>query len=132
MGWTNVVQVGVVDCADDLNTELCRQQDIIMYPSIKNFWINVDISKASDKNSVGSPFEGETRSLKLIRTGLIDFLVKSWHLGAPRQWPDLMPYSALSKSQFMKMLPFKENKPIFIIVENENSYVGREVSDAFK
>lgn len=117
----------VVDCADDVNTELCRECDISMYPSLKTFWINANPPSKREADSHGQMFEGEIRSIKMIRHGLIDYLVKSWSKGAPREWPDLMPQSASSKLEFTRILPFNKHKPILLIIESETSYVGREV-----
>jgi hypothetical protein len=39
-----------------------------------------------------------------------------------------MPISALSKDQLIKLLPIEKGIPVIIVVENENSFLGREVS----
>jgi len=63
-----------------------------------------------------------------LRRAVIKWTVDNWSKGVPRAWPDLMPISALSKDQFIKSLPIEKEIPIIIIVENEKSYLGREVS----
>lgn len=38
--WKTVVRVLVIDCADDINTNTCREMDINSYPTIKLFWVD--------------------------------------------------------------------------------------------
>jgi len=39
-GWSQVVQVGAVNCADPQNTDLCHTYEIMSYPMLKFFWVN--------------------------------------------------------------------------------------------
>lgn len=35
--WEHTVKVGVLDCAEDDNIPICREHDILAYPTIKLF-----------------------------------------------------------------------------------------------
>lgn len=37
VGWSKVVKVGAVDCANELNTPLCRDYEILGYPTLRYF-----------------------------------------------------------------------------------------------
>lgn len=143
--WHQVIDLAVVDCAEDRNTEICRDYEVFLYPSLRFFWLNHtplrDFSKpvkvsddigAESKSTrkpeeIGILYDGGLDATEPLRKGIIDFLIKSWSKGAPREWPDLMPFSATSKEQFTRQLPLSKNLPIVIIVEKSDSYVGREV-----
>ena len=38
--WKQLMSISVVDCAQDINTKLCRNMDINVYPTIKLFWFS--------------------------------------------------------------------------------------------
>ncbi|XP_075229381.1 sulfhydryl oxidase 1-like [Lycorma delicatula] len=52
--WRDVVAIGAVDCANDSNNQLCRDYEIMAYPSIKVFPIN------SPDNFLGDSFEKDS------------------------------------------------------------------------
>lgn len=49
--WRDVVMVGAVDCSNDTNNQLCRDYEIMFYPSIKTF------PMCSREKFLGKPFE---------------------------------------------------------------------------
>lgn len=138
--WHSVVELAVVDCAEDRNRDICREMEIYMYPSIRYFWPNYtairDFSQPKPEGSdnkltpeqKGYQYEGDLDNPIPLRKGLIDALTKSWGTsGVPKSWPDLNAFSVISKTQLIRMLPLSHNVPILIIIEKSNSYVGREV-----
>lgn len=144
VGWSLVVEMAVIDCAEDRNQEICREYEIYLYPSLKYYWINYnalrDFSKAkvgpdvvTDSKVTRKPeetgilYEGKIETIEPLRHGIIDFLEKNWRKGAPREWPDLMAFSALSKDDFIRRLPLSKGLPIMVVVEKSDSYIGREV-----
>jgi len=36
-GWQNIVAIAGIDCADDSNVAICREYEIMGYPTIKFF-----------------------------------------------------------------------------------------------
>ncbi|KAI1300232.1 Sulfhydryl oxidase 1 [Halotydeus destructor] len=143
LSWRPVIDLAVINCAEDKNAEACREYEINLYPSLRFYWINYeplrDYSVPADSKSIGDPsvtkgpaaigtqYDGELEGTAPLRRGIIDFLVNSWSRGAPREWPDLMPFSATSKEQFFNQLPVSKKTPIVVIVESSTSYIGREV-----
>jgi thiol oxidase len=35
--WSNVVQIGAIDCASDENNDICRQYEVMRYPTMRYF-----------------------------------------------------------------------------------------------
>jgi thiol-disulfide isomerase/thioredoxin len=46
--WRHVLAIRVVDCAQDMNTKLCRHMDINVYPTLKLYWFS---PKPDDKGN---------------------------------------------------------------------------------
>lgn len=38
--WTHLITISVVDCAQEINTKLCRNMEINSYPTLKMFWFS--------------------------------------------------------------------------------------------
>jgi thiol oxidase len=38
--WTHLITISVVDCAQEINTKLCRDMEVNVYPTLKMFWFN--------------------------------------------------------------------------------------------
>jgi thiol oxidase len=38
--WTHLITISVVDCAQEINTKLCRNMEINVYPTLKTFWFS--------------------------------------------------------------------------------------------
>ncbi|XP_054157272.1 uncharacterized protein LOC128955623 [Oppia nitens] len=119
--WRQLLAIRVVDCAQDINTKLCRDMNINVYPTLKMYWFN---PKHDDK---GVELNTDERSSDGIQKGIIKWMGENWSRGVPRQWPDLMPVAAESKERFIKLLPIEKGLPIVLIIENEKSYLGRQV-----
>ena len=69
----------------------------------------------------------EERTVEGIQKTIITWIGDNWSKGVPRQWPDLMPVSAVSKQKFLKFLPIEKGIPIVLIIEEQKSFLGREV-----
>jgi thiol-disulfide isomerase/thioredoxin len=82
--WSSVVQLAVLDCAEDRNHEICRDYEIYMYPSLRFFHSNYtpmrDYSKPKPdsftpiSNLTGVYYEGEFDSPATLRRHLIDMI----------------------------------------------------------
>lgn len=49
--WEHTVKVGVLDCAEDENIPICREHDIMGYPTVKLF--GAYASKVSNHRNLG-------------------------------------------------------------------------------
>ncbi|XP_071444814.1 sulfhydryl oxidase 2-like [Hetaerina americana] len=115
--WEGVISVGVVDCADDNNNPLCREYEIMRYPTLRMF-------SAFHSGKLG--IELQKDSIDEMRHGVLGFLEKEQMEGRGSPWPNLNPY----RSSDLKNL-WKDASPevvyVIIIFEEPESYIGREI-----
>ncbi|XP_046395671.1 sulfhydryl oxidase 2-like [Ischnura elegans] len=115
--WEGVISVGVVDCADDNNNPLCREYEIMRYPTLRMF-------SAFHSGKLG--IELQKDSIDTMRHGVLGFLEKEQMEGRGSSWPNLNPY----RSSDLKNL-WKDASPevvyVIIIFEEPESYIGREI-----
>ncbi|KAF4532124.1 hypothetical protein B566_EDAN004130 [Ephemera danica] len=116
--WREVAKIAVVDCANFDNNPLCRNLEIMSYPTIRIFPIQ---SKPGD---LGVDLKSD-KTVSGIRHSLIDFLEKEQQEGkGATHWPNLIPYS--EHNNIWKNI---ESRVLFIafIFEETTSYLGKEV-----
>lgn len=87
-GWRDVVTVAAVDCANDINYSLCREYEIMKYPSLRFLGAEV---KPGDK---GKDME-KTAGVESIRHSLVDMLKKEQADGRGASWPNISPYRSV-------------------------------------
>lgn len=84
-GWEKVIKVGAVDCAKDENIPLCRDYEIMGYPTLKFF------PAFTEASHLGIPRMGG-KKVEAIRNSMIDFIEKQFvEKKAPLHWPILNP-----------------------------------------
>lgn len=84
--WQDVTEIGVVDCANFDNNPLCRNLEIMAYPTLRVF------PPLSKPGSLGIDLKSE-KTVTGIRHGLLDYLEKEQleGKGSPL-WPNITPY----------------------------------------
>ncbi|XP_053552102.1 sulfhydryl oxidase 2 [Bombina bombina] len=118
MDWETVIRIGVVDCAEEVNFEMCKEYNVQFYPTFRFF-------KAFTKTpEQGENFKGSDHEVQTVRQMMIDFLQTSPPANKPGACPLLEP---ISSSEVTTLLTKKEKYYTAIIFESEDSYVGREV-----
>lgn len=80
-----MVQVGVIDCANDDNNPICREYEVMHYPTIKFFSVNskpgtlgLEIKKGNDATS--------------LQNLLIKQLEIEQQESRGSSWPNIVPY----------------------------------------
>ncbi|XP_064420203.1 sulfhydryl oxidase 2 [Latimeria chalumnae] len=116
--WEPAIKIGVLDCAEETNYELCKEYDIRFYPSFRYF------KAFSTQFTTGEDYKGSDRELETVRQMLIDFLQNHTQQNKPPPCPSLEP---LRSSDDISLLDKNLHIHTAIIIENESSYVGREV-----
>ena len=104
--WKQIV-VGVVDCVDDINVQLCRHYRIDAYPSLRIFHSHF----ATDE----MPFVAKVGPLESIREQVVDFLSSEEEL------------KYTNASSLAQLTHPRDTGQLFAIIEANNSYVGRQV-----
>lgn len=80
-----MIKVGAVDCARDENIPLCRDYEIMGYPTLKFF------PAFTESNNIGILRTGG-KKVDAIRNSIIDFIEHQFmEKKAPLHWPVLTP-----------------------------------------
>ncbi|XP_022694395.1 sulfhydryl oxidase 2-like isoform X2 [Varroa jacobsoni] len=118
--WQSAVDIGVINCAAKSNIDVCREQQITAYPSIKMYWL----PQMTDK--LGEKIEAD-RDASVLRKHVIDFVEKKIkEHGAPKMLTSLEPSRATTLEEMWASQA--SNLPqLLAVVEEESSYTGREL-----
>lgn len=119
-GWKSVVAVGAIDCSDDDNSAICRDFEIMGYPTLRYFHENYqpgtfgeDVQKGDDVHS--------------HRRHLVGKLVEEQSAGRARMLPNLLPYTQADADHFFDGLP-QEKQYVFVVFEGQNTIFGAQVA----
>ncbi|CAI5649073.1 sulfhydryl oxidase 2 [Oreochromis niloticus] len=116
--WQDAVSVGVLDCAQEENFDVCKDYSIKFYPTFKFFRAH------SPPSERGTTYRGADRSIPSVRQLMVNILQNHTNLDRPKHCPPLEPYSA---AQLLPLLGQRSDHYTAILVEEPDSYVGREV-----
>jgi thiol oxidase len=84
--WNGVVAIGAVDCAKPENNPLCRDVEIMSYPTLRVF------PPMAKDGELGSDLKAE-KTVASITGSLLDFIEKEQLEGkGGKGWPTLIPY----------------------------------------
>jgi hypothetical protein len=101
------VTIGAVDCAKNENNPLCRDMEIMSYPTIRVF---PPLAKAGD---MGTDLQAE-KTLESIENSLLEFLEKEQIEGrGTNTWPTLIPYRCVQNFMLTQLLFFPQIHSIF-------------------
>jgi thiol oxidase len=121
-GWSDLVRVAALDCSVDENAGLCRELEIMAYPTLRYFHENyqpgpqtlgVVVQKGDDVVS--------------HRHFLIQRLVAEQTEGRGTMYPNLLPYIHSDISHLFDSTPVG-TQYAFLIIEKPDTYLGAEVA----
>ncbi|XP_057369617.1 sulfhydryl oxidase 1-like [Daphnia carinata] len=118
-GWEKVITVGAVDCAKDENIPLCRDYEIMGYPTLKFFPAFTDITQLGVIRTGG-------KKVDAIRISMIDYIEQQFmEKKAPPHWPLLGP---LQNETIDDLWSHYNNNEIILLFEaaNNTKYWSRE------
>ncbi|XP_041756471.1 sulfhydryl oxidase 2 [Coregonus clupeaformis] len=116
--WEQAIRIGVLDCAQENNFDICKEFGVHFYPTFRYF-------KARGPTfDVGKTYKGADRELQTVRQLMVNFLQNHTRQDWPVSCPPLEPSSS---ADILPLMGQKSNQYTAVIVENEDSYVGREV-----
>ncbi|XP_078027250.1 sulfhydryl oxidase 2 [Epinephelus lanceolatus] len=116
--WQQVVNVAVLDCAQEENFDVCKEFGIKFYPTFKYFKAH------SPETDRGTPYRGADREIQSVRQLMVNILQNHTKLDRPDHCPPLEPYSSV---ELLPLLGQRSDHYTAIVVEEPDSYVGREV-----
>lgn len=120
--WKDVIAIGVLDCSNEDNYPICRDFEVMAYPTLRYFHENyqegpknfgVKVRAGSDVNE--------------HRQKLLEVIVREQNEGRGKIFPNLLPYNFKNVSKLFELI--SENlKYIFLIVQEPSEFVGQEVT----
>uniref|UniRef100_A0A6B2E8R6 Sulfhydryl oxidase n=1 Tax=Phlebotomus kandelakii TaxID=1109342 RepID=A0A6B2E8R6_9DIPT len=107
--WKDIVTIAAIDCSSDENSDVCREFEVMSYPTIRYFPPNYDEGPKQIGKSVYRP---EHDTLKQI---LVNFL----HTDEQKlpSWPDLEDVTADSAAELFTTAP-QNIKVVYVVLEN--------------
>lgn len=115
--WRPALNLAVLDCADEANTAVCRDFDILGFPTVRFF-------KAFSKSGPGTALPVAGANVETLRRRLIDAL-ESHNDTWPSACPPLKP---VKMKEINKFFTRNNTEYLALIFENKDSYLGREVA----
>jgi len=83
--WSSVVQVTVINCADEKNSPVCREHEIDAFPTLKYF------PPGSSSKEDGQKFTGDKYDLDSMTLELVKLVHGDYLKSQPNGWPKLTP-----------------------------------------
>ncbi|CAJ0578938.1 unnamed protein product, partial [Mesorhabditis spiculigera] len=114
--WKPVVQVTVVNCAEDINMPLCRAHEIHAFPTIKYF----KYSPANKDDVV--PFQGDKHNLETLPTDLAALVKADAEVQHPTGWPLFDPVP--DSTSLEQVWETTKTKFLLMVSENDPSKMG--------
>lgn len=120
--WKSMVSVGAIDCSDEDNSPICRDFEIMGYPTLRYFHenyqkgptnIGAEVRKGDDVHS--------------HRRNLLEKMINEQKEGRGTVFPHLLPYSFSNTNYLFDSVP-ADTRYVFLIFENANSLFGPEVA----
>ncbi|KAM4720725.1 sulfhydryl oxidase 1 [Rhinophrynus dorsalis] len=114
--WRPAIYMGVIDCAEESNRQMCSEFDITGYPTVKFF--------RSFAGNISDGIRMYPSSIQEMKQYIINRLEEQ-RSSPSSACPPLDPISNLEVDQF-----FQNNKAdhLAVIFENPGSFIGREVT----
>ncbi|KAI9559056.1 hypothetical protein GHT06_015845 [Daphnia sinensis] len=123
-GWEKVIKVGAVDCAKDENIPLCRDFEIMGYPTIKFF------PAFTDATQLGVARTG-SKKVDSIRFSMIDYIEQQFvEKKAPPHWPLLGPLQNETIDDLWSHYNNNEIILLFEAVDNSKYWSREAIMDA--
>lgn len=116
--WQQAISVAVLDCAQEENFDVCKEYSIKFYPTFKYFHAH------SSETDRGTIYRGADREIQSVRQLMVNILQNHTKLNWPDRCPPLKPYSSV---ELLPLLGQRSDHYTAIIIEEPDSYVGREV-----
>ncbi|KAL4623332.1 sulfhydryl oxidase 2 [Arapaima gigas] len=115
--WEQAIRIGVLDCAHEKNFDICKEFGIHFYPTFRYFKAH------SASFDIGKTYRAD-RDLQTVRQLMVNFLQNHTRDDWPVRCPPLEPSRS---ADILSLMGLKMGHYTAVIIEDEESYVGREV-----
>ena len=116
--WRDVLPISAIDCAAEENNGICREYEIMAYPTLRYF--GPGYQPATE--NYGKPIMSQ--NLSVITNTLAQFMVAENKTSNMSSWPDFQPVQSFTANLFEGLDSLK--KYVVLVYEPENSTVGVE------
>lgn len=116
--WSQAIRIGVLDCAHEKNFDICKEFSIHFYPTFRYFKAHVTTA------DIGKTYRGADRELQTVRQLMVNFLQNHTRQDWPASCPPLEPART---EDILSLMGQKSEHYTAVIIEDGDSYVGREV-----
>lgn len=113
-GWRDIVRVTAIDCANDGNNDVCRDMEIMKYPTLKFFPPNYK----NETNNLG--IEIQHPPMDVGEKHLIELMANV--TSPPSTWPNLNPIDSTSQAALFATLP-SHIKYVFMVYGAETDMI---------
>lgn len=120
--WKDSITIAAMDCSDSDNSNLCRDFDIMSYPTLRYFHENYQ--EAPGKIGEEIPKGDDVYSHKQF---LLKHIIQEQRADRGTELPTLLPYTHPSVNNIFDDLP-ADTKYIFLIFEHQDSFIGPEIA----
>ena len=121
-GWSDLVKVAAIDCSEDENTPICREYEIMGYPTLRYFHEGY---QPGPQNVGVAVQKGE--DVMEHRRFLIDRLITEQKERRGAQYPNLLPYTHNALTYLFEGAP-NTVEYAFLVVDRPGSYLGAAVA----
>jgi thiol oxidase len=81
--WSDIVQVSVINCADEKNSPVCREHEIDAFPTLKYF------PPESQTKANGQKYDGDKYSLDVMTLDVVKYVRSDFQKLRPAGWPKI-------------------------------------------
>lgn len=120
------VEIGAIDCSDEDNSPICREFEILGYPTLRYFHEN--FQEAPKK--IGTDVK-KGENVDALRANLIEQMLLEQQEGRGKNWPLLLPYEQPNVINIFDGVSDKV-KYAFIIAENQTNLAVEVAMDLRK
>nr|CAI5850661.1 unnamed protein product [Callosobruchus analis] len=121
--WRDLVAIGAMDCSDEANHPVCRNFEIMSYPTLKYFHENYQ----EDPSNLGLPVEAG-KDVHEHRRKLLDILMNEQTQGHAKHLPNLLPFSGIPTESTSPDIEY-----VMLVIQKPSDYIGQElVMDLYK
>ncbi|XP_019870515.2 sulfhydryl oxidase 1-like isoform X1 [Aethina tumida] len=118
--WKNRVAVGAIDCANEENNPLCREFEIMGYPTLRYFHEQYIEGPKNLGIQVSAKGGADDHKVTLLET-----IVAEQKEGRGKQYPDISPYLSKHTDELFTDVNVKY---VFLVVQEPGSIVGQTIA----
>ncbi|CAG9816071.1 unnamed protein product [Phaedon cochleariae] len=126
-GWSDVVGVGALDCANDVNTPICTYFEVTKYPTFKYFHENYE----EGPTNLGLRIIADSHTnVSEHRKNLVDILESEQFNGRGQIFPNLRPFNETELNKLFN-IPSPNLTYAFLIIQESTDDIGPSITMDF-